>query len=658
MILDEAGSVPSEVIREGPLCLSQRWPWLDHYRPREVREFEDFRTVADVPPSLGRAAVEEVLRELTDRHEALRSSILIGPEDEPVQRVHPASTVVPIILDDPEEHPESLVHGEATPRPEALAAQADVGVMTRFFRDARHVIDLSRPPAHLAIVERHGRPVKVLVSVDHVAADAWAGEVIIAELRELLDAAAERRSPNLPRPAAQPIDLAVKERDDATADAQARTYAEEQLRRLPATLFPDGAPGATRAAVQVDVQSPATTLALALLSRRLRAPAPVISRLAFSACLCMATGFADIGVEIQSANRFGREQTGLVCSRVQPMFGTVAIDLAEPLAALVARAARPAVAALRRSDGDHLARLALRVRAEHERGLRFYAIPEFNYFRAPGTPPEQPASDEVRAALKASVFEVHPVVDWYDRFRFQSGTFDASGTYLTVLASERIMDADRAQAFLRAYEQVLVSACEADEPLASAAAEVGLLPPRRSAHWIRTEHGWADPEVVRELLAGCPEVADCAVFPDGDRLVAHVVRAAPEVTEGEVHTSLLTRLSGTPAAVAPAWYALHDRSPENPRRPDSWAALGVQRQGDGRIVTARAPRTEGESVLTAVLERHGLADPALDACYLAAGGELWRVPAILTELANLGHGSLDVRDFLALDRLADLAARL
>ncbi|NUT32620.1 MAG: hypothetical protein HOV79_06040 [Hamadaea sp.] len=646
------------MIREGPLCLSQRWPWLDHYRPREAREFEDCRTVADVPPNLDRAAVAGVLRALVDRHEALRSSVRIGPGDEPIQRVHPADVVVPAVLDDPEEHPETLVHGEATPRPEALSGQADVGVMTNFFRDARHVLDLSRPPAHLAIVERRGRPVKVLVSVDHIVADAWAGEVIIAELRELLDAAAQGRAPDLPEPSVQPIDLALRERDDDAADAPARAYAEEQLRRLPATLFPDSAPGTTRTSVQVDLQSPAVALALALLSRRLRAPAPVISRLAFSACLSMATGFADIGVEIQSANRFGRDQAGLVASRVQPMFATAAIDLAEPLAALVAREARSAVAALRRSEGDHLARLALRVRAEHDRGLRFYAIPEFNYFRAPGTSTGQPEPDEVRAAAKASVFDVHPVVDWYDRFRFQSGIFDASGTYLTVLASERIMDADRAQAFLRAYEQILVSACEAEEPLARVAAEAGLLPPRRPAHWIRTEHGWADPQVVRDLLATCPEVASCAVFADGDRLLAHVVRAADNVRESDVHTSLLGRLPDSPAAVAPARYALYDRAPADPDRPSAWAALGVQREGDGRAVTARAPRTPGERLLAATLERHGLAAPALDACYAAAGGELWRVPAILTELADLGHDGLDVRDFLSLDRLADLAARL
>ncbi|MEO3853820.1 condensation domain-containing protein [Acrocarpospora sp. B8E8] len=633
---------PEPPLRSGPLTWGQRWPWLDHYNRPEHREFNDFPLRQPIPAGLDTGQVLAALRALVARHEVLRTAFVIGEEGDPVQVVCPVEALEPVIL------PVTAPGGEANRR------------AFRFFTEARRAVDLTHLPVAAAVVTVGGVPHELLLALDHIAVDRWAFGLLCRDLTELLEAAAAGRASVLDPAKVQPLDAAAIESGEAGERRKRRAleFWDRQLREMPQTLFPEADPlvGAHRAAraAHAELRSGAVTLAAALLARR-RQVSPVSVLLTASiAALSATTGFTTIPIEIQSANRFRPHQAGLVSSEVLPAMAMVRVHPGDTMRSLTQTVAAEMVRGLRYGHCDHMHRMASFMRIAHERGVCFYALPEYNHFAGQDEqqphPVEPGLADLEKAAAESKVTTEE--IDWWDRFRIQVEA-DGPRTRVSVFASRRIWTTAQAAAFLELLEELLVSFARAElrEPAEDAFPFRAIHPP---ALWI--DGCRIDLAEIRRMLLGCAGVRDCMVVLDGDGVLAYVAAGSPQPVPQLLHREVVRRLPGHPAAIAPRRYVIVAAPPTDPASTAAWAALPVVAEDDGRGPVPDPLPDEGP-LLSAVL-RHAAPAATPEESYTIAGGEPIRIPAVLTALRREGYQGLDMRDLMTNIPLGELAARL
>ncbi|HYO56779.1 condensation domain-containing protein, partial [Archangium sp.] len=292
------------VPREGemPISFAQQRLWF-------LEQLQPGGSTYNVPLGmhlLGRldiAALERSLRELIQRHEALRTTF-----------ASPGGRVVQVIS--PEVRLELAVEeleGLAAPEREAEARR-------RAREEAQRPFELSRGPLLRAKVLRLAREEHVLVLVmHHIVTDGWSNNVLLRELSELYAAYEAGGVPSLPELALQYADYAVWQRQwlqGEVLEAQL-SYWKKTLAGAPQALeLPTDRPRPqvqTFHGAQVKVQLPlALSQEVRALSQREGATLFMTLLAALQALLARYSGQRDIVVGTPIAGRNRQEVEGLI----------------------------------------------------------------------------------------------------------------------------------------------------------------------------------------------------------------------------------------------------------------------------------------------------------------------------------------------------------
>ncbi|MDH6121214.1 hypothetical protein ABH930_005759 [Kitasatospora sp. GAS204A] len=268
--------------RTAPLAWGQRTTWDDmgRFLP-EVKAFFVLSRRVPVPAGLGADAVVDGLRVLLERHESLRSRYHRAPGAAVVQEVLPEGRVPLTVID------WTPADGEPF---EAAVERAQQAVVTRRIDHA------SEPPVLLTLLTRAGAPALVVLGVSHVAADARAVDLLMAELAGLLDATAAGAPAPPPWTRWQPADQAAYEQSPAgmLRNAAALHRLREQLAAAAPGAFPAPVPPVTPPGhpryLCGRLESAAVPLALRVLARRHRTSTSAVLLAATAALARALTG--------------------------------------------------------------------------------------------------------------------------------------------------------------------------------------------------------------------------------------------------------------------------------------------------------------------------------------------------------------------------------
>ncbi|RZU51656.1 condensation domain-containing protein [Krasilnikovia cinnamomea] len=194
----------SGLVDQWPAAIAQERHWAYQRRFPEAAGFNiPVATMIRGPLDVG--ALDEAIRRVAERHEALRATFRAGPR-RLYQVLRPAGEL-PIEVHD-------LRH---LPRGERLARLRDVGAT-----EAARPFALSAEPvlrAHLVRLE-HDEAVLVL-NVHHISYDGWSSPVFFAELDDQYAAIVRKGTPQRPVPAHRYVDYASWQRRQLAADAYA-----------------------------------------------------------------------------------------------------------------------------------------------------------------------------------------------------------------------------------------------------------------------------------------------------------------------------------------------------------------------------------------------------------------------------------------------------
>jgi amino acid adenylation domain-containing protein len=185
-------------IGELPLSFAQERLWfLDRLEPESA--FYNIPAVLRLEGELHPGALEEALREVARRHEALRT-VFPATDEGPVQRIAP----------EPDFALDRLDLSGAPPRSPGLPGDIE----RRIAEETARPFDLARGPLLRALLIRLGERDHVLVlTVHHIVSDGWSLGVLVREGAALYQAALDGRPSPLPEPPVQYADFAVWQRE-------------------------------------------------------------------------------------------------------------------------------------------------------------------------------------------------------------------------------------------------------------------------------------------------------------------------------------------------------------------------------------------------------------------------------------------------------------
>jgi hypothetical protein len=352
---------------DAPLTYGQLSTW------RSIETFTEDRLMEVNVPALwdvtGLTETDVVrgLRRLTARHEALRTTFH-SDGGRPVQRVH-------------DDVPLRLEHAEL-PRADAASA---LGVLRELY--ARPFPVVGDPGWRAVLLSRAGRPVRLAVSMSHLAVDVWAVRALETQLRQA--AAGE----DFPAPA--PRALARLQHGDpwATRRRGAEKYWRRVLTEGPLRNLRPPRTGHGARRVQVTLRSHGLAALLARGAPEFKVSQQSLLTALTAAALAGRLGRDRVTLSVMCANRFDPVWKPLISTMNQlvPLGCAVAPDV--PLVAFVRRAHLNALLAYRHGcyDVDAAARLA----AEHPGpdGTGFSHDCWFNYVTSPDTPGGGPGPD-------------------------------------------------------------------------------------------------------------------------------------------------------------------------------------------------------------------------------------------------------------------------
>jgi hypothetical protein len=159
---------------------------------------------------------------------------------------------------------------------------------------------------------------------------------------------------------------------------------------------------------------------------------------------------------------------------------------------------------------------------------------------------------------------------------------------------------------------------------------------------------WVDPETVTEILRSAPGVVTAAVADEAGEFVAQL-RLAPEASWFDVHEWVLAALHHHLNAAAPTLYRIISTEEATP-------PIEIRPRTDAPV---HPPVTMAERELAeAFRETHGFPADDLTKSYLAAGGTLLRVPALVETLRRRGYEGLRSGHFTSPGTLRSVAQAL
>jgi len=285
------------------LSFAQQWLWfLDQVDPENP--YYNTPIAVRLAGQLNVAALEQSLRELARRHEALRTTFA-SVEGQPFQVIDLAPSLdwtLPVV--DLRELPESERQAEARRLTEA---------------EARRPFDLEHGPIWRARLLRLDPAEHVLLlTIHHVAFDGWSMGVLFRELAALYEAFSEGKPSPLAELPIQYADFAVWQRQWLQGEALEGqlSYWKRQLDDLPALQLPTDRPRPPvqthRGARQSIALPESLTEDLKELSRREGATLFMTLLAAFQTLMHRYTGQDDVVVGSPVANRNRAEIEGLI----------------------------------------------------------------------------------------------------------------------------------------------------------------------------------------------------------------------------------------------------------------------------------------------------------------------------------------------------------
>jgi amino acid adenylation domain-containing protein len=233
-LLDPVVRLLVRIPREQPLALSfaqQRLWFLERIEPGAA--YLHLPAALDCAGRLDPAALAGSLAGILHRHEGLRTRFVLSGR-------HPLQIPLP---------PAELAAVPLVPCIDlsALPATAQEGEVSRWTAaEAARPFDLARGPLlHAVLLRRGPESHRLLLTVHHVAADAWSLGLLIRELGELYAACVEARPSPLPELSVQYADYAVWQRGRLQGDRLEellRTWRERLTPRPPALELPTDRP--------------------------------------------------------------------------------------------------------------------------------------------------------------------------------------------------------------------------------------------------------------------------------------------------------------------------------------------------------------------------------------------------------------------------------
>jgi hypothetical protein len=383
------------------------------------------------------------------------------------------------------------------------------------------------------------------------------------------------------------------------AEAAVR-YWEATLRGTPQCMLavPEHAP-ADNGSRMATLRSRAAALALARIADRTHASQSVVILAAVATLLGLRTVNDRCLIAALCANRFDRASRDYVGTIAQDAL--IAADLtAETFDAIIGATRTAALTAYYHSqyDTERLWRMIDRV--SEDRGTEFHrdcvlndlngAAVQVQTGRVGSLPEMDDAANAMRdTRLVWTDADPRPSLFYLEVFRLSR--HDVS---LSVWADESRFPPPEVEDFLLAVERLLVAADRRDVPACDIGELAGIRPVLRDASWRRIDTCWVEMPAAQQLLddvvASVPGIDAAQVFCTGDvastrtaeALVAYASASGDWITPQFLHTQCRQRLAGRHTAMAPAWYVICDRPPDDLARLELWRRQPVRVEGSGR----------------------------------------------------------------------------
>jgi hypothetical protein len=529
------------------------------------------RSLNDVTCAIGR---------LISRHESLRTLFAVGTPGEWTQEVIASGELL------------VEVHEADDGRLDATEALLKQRLHAPFALDREW-------PIRAVIITTGGAPAKVLLALTHVAADFASLGIIARDFRRLMS---NSTSGAAEPPAVHPLDQAKLEMSPlarSRAEAALR-YWETTLRGTPQCMLavPGHSPANSGSRIAT-LRSRAAALALARISDRTHASQSVVILAAVATLLGLRTVNDRCQITALCANRFSRASRDYVGTIAQDAL--IAADLtAETFDGIIQATRTAALTAYYYGQYDARSLWQTIGRVSEDRGTEFHRDCVLNDLTGAAAVTRgehvgsSPGKDDAANAMRDTRLvwadaEPRPLLFYFEVFGLTR--HDVS---LSVWADQSRLPAAEVEDFLFAVERLLVAAERRNVPASGIGELAGITPVLRDASWRRIDSCWIEMPAVQQLLddvvASVPGIDAAQVFCTRDvasgrtaeSLVAYVSASGNRITPQILHAQCRQRLAGRPTAMAPAWYIICDRTPDDPARLGSWRDLPVRVEGSGR----------------------------------------------------------------------------
>ncbi len=523
------------------------------------------RSLNDVTSAIGR---------LIGRHESLRTLFAIGPSGEWIQQVAASGELL------------VEVH-EAGDRLDATEALLKQRLNAPFALDREW-------PIRAAVITSGRTPAKVLLVLTHMAADFASLDIIVRDFRLLM----RNSMGHAPGPAAlHPLDQAKLEMSPLArrrAEAALR-YWETTLRDAPQCML--AVPGhqpASNGRRMATLRSRAAALAMARIADRTHASQSVVILAAVATLLGLRTVNDRCQITSLCANRFTPASRDYVGTIAQDALITT--DLTADTFDGIIRATRTAaLTAYYHSQYDAESLWQIIARVNEDRGTVFHRDCVLNDLNAAAVQVQTgrekgDAATAVRdSRLVWTDTDPRPLLFYFEVFRLTRHEVS-----LSVWADQSRFPPAEVEDFLLAVERLLVAADRRNVPARDIGELAGIRPVLRDASWRRIDSCWVEMPAVQQLLddvvASAPGIDAAQVFCTRDvagtrtaeALVAYASASGDRITPQILHAQCRQRLAGRPTAMAPAWYVICERPPDDPTCLGLWRRLPVRVEGSGR----------------------------------------------------------------------------
>jgi hypothetical protein len=544
---------------EGPLTLGQ----LDVYTWTSLTPGHPYAFLCvelPVPATVFVGDVAGALAALIVRHEALRTTYV--PGEQPCQRVAGSGVLLLEAC--------SLGEGEWGPGDRPAVA----GALIRWLRESP---DPGRP-VRMAVAIAPGadgdRVIACAAGFTHLAVDHGAIEIIKRDFADLL---ADPGRPPAGRPGHQPLDQAELEAtpaERARADA-ALDYLQGQFRRIPRCLYT--LPGARPSgeSLAVELSSAVAAMAVRQVAARTRASRSSVVLAAVCAVVARRAGYRELVLPVVSSNRFERHLEGYVGALSQDAVATVGVA-GRSFDELVRHTWTRVAEASRHARYDPARRSAMNELIEHERGLRFYYDPFFNYLvpeswsgltAGVGVQPE-----EIDSALARTELRWRPMPVNGAPLRFSLNQVDGCLRLDAWSGDAGLLPRAELEPALLAVERLLVAAAHGDVPAGRMPEVIGLEPVAGTADRILADYCWVGVSDVQRLVeeAVAPAVARVFASAGGRPLVACIAATGAVQTPEQAHARCMAALARHPTAITPRHYVICPTAPPDPADPAAW----------------------------------------------------------------------------------------